>query len=156
MRRTIGVLTLIIVAAVALRWWQLRPPSSRSGVSDHVFKGFGDAATTVPAFDYAALAFDDSPYSIAYIVHITAQQHLSSRTPSWFKDDGGRIYVEGRRVLPRRGALQLFIAEDTQSPRLLLLAGEDREVFDRFIESGNNYESCQEFWDELQTRGTRQ
>jgi hypothetical protein len=130
--------------------------SSIRAISNHVFKGFGDAATTVPAFDDAAFAFDDAPYSIAYIVHTTAQQHLSAGVSSWFKDDGGRIYIEGRRVLPRRGALQLFISEDGQSPRLLLLTGEDREICDRFIESGNNYETCQEFWEQLQSRSTRQ
>jgi hypothetical protein len=153
MRRTIGLVALVIIGAFLLRWWQLRPSTVTGAVWNHVGAPVETIGPDTPSFNYAAFHFDHEPYSIVCLLRVNGQTEWDREALiPWVENEEGCVAVEGRRILPRRDALQVFVAEGSASPSSVVLKGTDREVFDRFIQSDQGYEGCRKLWDEMKSR----
>jgi hypothetical protein len=136
---------VILVLGDAVLLYRYRAPSSYGASQNHHFKPFGSVDTAVPAFEFGAFHFYDRPPTIGYFVRIDDPRDLPSPTP-WLKEDDGRIYVNGRRILPRNGVVQLFVAEGAHEPQLVILTDADRQEFLKFIDTPTNFDDCALFW----------
>lgn len=151
MRATLRLLPLCVVvvsAFMAALWWRHRSPSSYGSVRDHVFQPPGRIETAVPAFTYGAFDFNDNPPAIAYFVHITDPRDLASPMP-WLKTNDGRVFVDGDRILPRPGVVQIFVADGKENPRSVVLSDADRRVFYEFLNSPAGFDECARFWNDV-------
>jgi hypothetical protein len=144
MRHLICTLIVFAIAAALFIAWEQRPPSSRGSRSNILLQ----PGPTVPAFFYGAFDFDGNPPAIAYFVRISSEADLAAPM-SWLEEHEGRIFVEGRRVLPREGMIQMYVADGPGNPRLVLLADENRQAFLEFLNAAQNFESGARFWNDV-------
>lgn len=153
MRRTIGLLGLAVVGILVVGWWSLRPPRVTGALWDHVGAPIDAPNPERVHINYAAFQFDHEPHSIVCLLRASGKTGWSTENLiPWVRNEDGAVVVDGREILPRRDSLQVFVAEGASAPTPIVLEGTDRNAFDRFIQSDREYQSCQKFWDELESR----
>jgi hypothetical protein len=147
LNRTLNILAgLIAIGITAFVHWQSQPDvivRARSHLCTH------PTEADVPAFAYGAFQFQGDPwYQIAYLALIQEESNLSTR-PHWLEREAEEIFIAGRRVRPRTGIVQLFVSEGSELPQLIELTDGDARTMQTFLNEGQNYDSCQEFWNDL-------
>ena len=153
MRRTIGLVGLAVLGVLVVGWWLLRPPSVTGALWNRVGAPIDAPNPRRVNFIFAAFEFDHEPHSIVCLLRSNGKTGWShDDLIPWVENEDDSVVVGGREILPRRDTLQVFVAEGTAAPTSIVLNGTDRNVFDRFIQSDRGYQSCQKFWDELESR----
>ena len=137
-------ITVVLCAAVAFIWWQRLPPSSTQSWSNRL----GNVGMS-SQFWFGAYAANDQEPSIAYFVRINDQTPFAI-PPPWLKTSNRRVFVQGRHIPYRAGALRLFIADGGEEPRQVILDVEDAQrYFGRRNREIQTFEACVHFWNDV-------
>lgn len=147
--RTLNIILFVLVAiGIALALWEYMPGE----ISGSMWNVCSKRGVEVPVFVYGAYDFDrEDEYQIAYLALIQQASDFSV-PPQWIEERNDRIFVEGRRVRPRTGVVKLFVSHDKNDPERIILTHSDARAMQAFLNQGQNFETCSQFWEYLASK----
>lgn len=155
-----GLAVVLCIVSGIVWWWGRLPPSSwRSWGNvaympsvNSITKVASSTGTSVPQFLFGGFSSNHRPTEIGYLVRIDDLRQLSAPM-SWLSRDRGRIFINGRLVLPKGEGLLLLVADGDQNPKCVVLDIQDSATFRGFKSRGVGYpvgyEHIPRFWNDV-------
>jgi hypothetical protein len=147
------LLLAVVVATVlaqAFVWYEYQPPSDRVQWRWSVSR-YSPTDHTSIIYVYESFGERDKPPMIAYLarMHVEPTDFPVSAQPPWFRDEDGRLFIEGRSVRYDTGSFQLYVGDLEKYQRTISLDEPHARFFDPKNGSLPDFDAVNQFWLEV-------